>query len=151
MLLVLLLHSVTFPPQTNLGVHRIKLATILSLWDSHNVFLTWFYIHFPMQVSVGNSRVMDISTQALSNSVIMEFSLMNEKPCIFKHMGRFYILLETIIKLSTPDTCEPMFTMKMCLWWLRAKVPRRTKNLSLPPFLQNQNFKPGIYANKAYK
>ena len=91
-----------------------------------------------MQVDVGNSRVMDISTQALSNSLIMEFSLMNEKPRIFKHMGHFCIFLETIIKLSTADTFEPMFTMKVCLRWLRAKVPRRTKNLSLPPFLQNQ-------------
>ena len=80
-------------------------------------------------------------TQALSNSLIMEFSLMNEKPCIFKHMGHFYIFLETIIKLSTPDTCEPMFSMKMCLWWLRAKVPRRTKNLSCPLFLENQKIK----------
>ena len=87
------------------------------------------------------SRVMDISTQALSNFLIMEFSLMNEKPHIFKHMGHFYIFLDTTIKLSTPDTCEMMFTMKMCLQWLRAKVPRRTKNLSHPPFLQNQKIK----------
>jgi hypothetical protein len=94
-----------------------------------------------MQVGVGNSRVMDISTQALSNFLIMEFSLMNEKPHIFKHMGHFYIFLDTTIKLSTPDTCEMMFTMKMCLQWLRAKVPRRTKNLSRPPFWQNQKIK----------
>ena len=47
-----------------------------------------------MQVGVGNSRVMDISTQVLSNSLIMEFSLTNEKPRIFKHMGHFYIFLD---------------------------------------------------------
>ena len=78
---------------------------------------------------------------------------MNEKPRIFKHMGHFYIFLDTIIKLSTPDTCELMFTLKMCLWWLGAKVLRKTKNLSCPPFLQNEKkkIKPGIYANKAYK
>ena len=56
----------------------------------------------------------------------MEFSFMNE---------------ETIIKLSIPDTCELMFTLKMCLWWLGAKVLRKTKNLSCPPFLQNEKKK----------
>ena len=108
---------------TNLAVHCINLATILSLWESHNVFLTWFYVHFLMQMGVRNSKVTDISNQAFSNFLIMEFSFMNE---------------ETIIKLSTPDTCELMFTLKMCLWWLGAKVLRRTKNLSCLPFLQNE-------------
>jgi hypothetical protein len=41
--------------------------------------MTWFYIYFSMQVGAGNSKVMNISTQTLSNSPIMEFSLVDEK------------------------------------------------------------------------
>jgi len=65
---------------TNLGVHCINLATIVGSWNSQNVFMTWFYVYFSMQVGGGNSKVLNISTHTLSNSPIMEFSLVDEKP-----------------------------------------------------------------------
>jgi len=42
--------------------------------------------------------------------------------------------------------------MKTCLWWLRAKVPRKDKKpISSAVFAKSKNFKPGVYENEAYK